>query len=598
LLARTASDEKEAEQERVNERAGWLQLKLNDVAEYRLARTKGRTLSSAIDAEINKAARVSESIAGGFLDSPEPGFASELLPAEGLLTSLISAIGAKPLSSTPIGESSVWEDSPVAGARPLPPHKDLTDKYVAEMETIRGSELSPKTKIEADKLGLSGFFAEWGQVTQPARLRLEVRPEETMTVVSLAGYDASGKQILTATLIAQPVKVWRRPEIIVKDNLLRGDATWLPLTPQSAAPLSLSAQELIAKPPAWFLKPENNEPLDLFVGDALRAMAKKVPTKCMAVQVVDGVWDDAQASIVKGRLNAQAFESMLKEWTRYERLETADYVVWRPKGTIDPARCQADRKAMGSFTQAVIRNKALDLRTLAKFRESSGPVQTSLTLYWSRTLRWDPQTSLSGDTTHTFYRLIGSISDTEWQRLAMGRVLTVGDLGLSGRFASLLDEDRTPIQSAMPFPAVLRHPRESFPSGDIQKAPVRVIRRRRELLGTVSSQGDGIIQWSEGIPALSILTVRNDPEKGPVYSMTRDEYERWLKALKFRTGIQDETAVVIQLPGGTFEVASFADPLIPTSALSTYDGLQSSVRDAIWLKAKESATPAGGKKPS
>ena len=391
-------------------------------------------------------------------------------------------------------------------------------------------------------------------------------------------------------MIAQPVRVWRPPTTIVQDAMRDRAARWVQLSKDSASAATIGPDDLVRAAPPWFVDPQAHEPLDLFVAEALDALARESPRKCLAAQMSDSMWDDARASVLDGRLNVEAFKAMLAEWSLYERRESSDRIVWLPRGSLDATDQQADRRAMADLADTALRQKVLGLRAVAAYHAHLGAPPTQLAYYWERTLRAAPAIrSFEGDASHAFYSLVGSVPDGFWRRLESGSVASAGEIGVATRLEELLDEDQMPVQSNGIVPDVYRHPRELFPNGSTVGVPLAVARSQRQMIGFVSTNGDQVMQWSEGAPYFARLKVVQEPGGGPRLSMTREQFEDSLTDMRFQLGTKQTTIVGIVLPNGIFESASFSDPLVTTTATLRYSDLPSDAKDRVWNRLVEIA---------
>ena len=138
----TAEDRKALEAARVAERASWVQAKMDAVERFRVARLKGRDAGTTILAEVERTSRILREVMAGRDVPPDPNFASDLLPSEGLLLKLVRAIGTDEIAAVPNGEVRVWEeDVPVPGAQPLPPHQAALDAYEKAVGAVRGTSI-------------------------------------------------------------------------------------------------------------------------------------------------------------------------------------------------------------------------------------------------------------------------------------------------------------------------------------------------------------------------------------------------------------------------------------------------------------------------
>jgi hypothetical protein len=592
LLDRRAEDSKRFEEGRVLERAAWIQKRIDGVARYRASLTGGELDASAVVGEVENAYQGSLDRASGRSAPSQPFFATELLPSEGVLVSLVGSIGKDVLASLPTGTSQVWEDAPVSGAAQLPPYSEALAKYEREIAAFRASTISSSLSSELDWLHMGKFFTDWeSDSPPPVRMRLQVRAQDTEVLLLLCGFDTGGNQRFMASMIARPVAPWRPAAAVADEARARGNGRAVELSESATEAAGMSLEKLVAKPPRWFSAPEQEDPLNAFVAEALGSLAGEEPDRCFAAQVSDTMWDDARICFCKGHFSPDAFKAVLLECSRYEREESPDRIVWRSKERLETSACVANRQALGNLARSVLSSKRVDLRTLAAYHLALGGQPTCVATYWENALRLAPGVfSFSGDATHAFYSLLGAISDVNWLQLESGAIRSNGQLGVVDQFADLLDEDQMPVQANRQLPDVLRHPRELYPRGDIEGAPVTLSRIRHLMVGFQGPKGDGAMQWSEGAPVFPMITVADRPDTGRTLSMTRPQFEHRLAEMHFQFGTQDEIVATIGLPSGAFERAGFKDAILATSAVLPFEELPQRTKDEIWQKACDSAS--------
>ena len=589
-IRRTAADERAIESRRRLQRTRWLEASLQRVAAHRKASALGRDpVAAALEARSQDLAAWGEVMKGRRAFFPATS-AEDLLPASGLLRGMVQRIGIETIAGLPYARASVFEDRPVATAVPLPEHDDLSAAYLSDAEGFVAFD--PDKAMPPNALGQSSlpFNRPPKDPSRLARLRVWCQWAENVGSVYLEAFDASGRRLDRSYLGASPSGTQ-----LTAANLLRmrkdpAEARWKALSPEALDALRASASGPPQPPPAWFRDPVADEPLDLFVDEAVAGLTASPDHRAVAMDVDDGLWAHVRECVKDGRVDLDLLGKTLAEWLPYERLADADGTAWR---LVDPEiseRRRADRAALGRFARAVAASRDVEPRAVSRLFHDASPEEGTLVDAWlgvaGRVGRL-PATSLDPET----QRFLGAIPEDAWTRLLAGETLSVGALGIGNDLLRLFLTSAPWVERADggPVPDLFRYPTELYPEGDLGPTTLAV--------GSV--EANVLRFWSVGQPEppiwtrsatmnrlLALSEISFVRQEGKIVCLTsREEYEKELDEYVFRNGVQTWRRLTLGLPQGYREVIGLSTRVEPDPATFAYRDLPQAVRDANWEKA-------------
>jgi hypothetical protein len=600
-IRRTDEDLKDLRQARTADRLGWLKRRLRTVDEYRKRRAGAITPEGVVQ-ELERQRQALDDLFSGKRQRLEPVGAASLLPASVLVEQLAQRIGLEVLAALPSGPSHVYETNPVSTAKALPKCDDLLKAYAAAMKRFRNAEIPKPAREAAQRTGQTDVFVGWSSDEDaPERLRLQVTALENVVSLRLEGFDRDGRRVLTSSLFAHPVEQLDNGPTILREAVPKNNAHWVSLSPEALEAVGFSSREGLDKLPDWFIHPDKQEPMNLFVREVIAGLAEETKERCTVVQVPDSFWSSVLSCVQNKRVSIDALKTMMTMWTPFECKQEATYVVWRPRDPEIVEKRQADRKVLARFVQRIQADGIRDVRPIACLLHDASPAMGTLPDAWSFPVRvaavrsWVSQGNLNPG----LYRLIGGIPDAQWKRLLNGATMTAAELGITAELRQLFaDDGAISVQGDGAFPDIFRHPNELYPRGDIESTPIRVDRSQTPVVRAWYGK-DGKEEKSPWIDeemfGQSLIGggARYIPIRGkPVLFDTRATYAENHASLHFRRGVREATTMTIGLPRRLWIRVECPGWSSPTTKELRFGDLPATYREQLWQKYLEAGQEA------
>ena len=591
-LERTDADLRAIREHRMRLRVRWFEERLASVVAFRRANLASAKREDAFLKALRRDVATFEAIGKGLSPSFPANDAATLLPSQILLEGLVRRLGVATLAAIPSDRTVVFEDAPVPGARHLPPHEDLTRTYLADTRTLLAGPLVQSIQ-EDEELAPSAFrFARIPDETRgTSRLRLRCYANENAVWMTLEAFDSAGKQVDRAFLMASPSGTRLPSSAFMWKANRNAEARWLDLSPAARTALEVTNAPL-ATLPAWFLDPVENEPLDLFVNEAVAGFLADERGACVAMDVPDDLWVDVKGCVVKGRLSLDALRADLAEWSPYERVADADGVAWR---LIDPESAEAhraDRAVLRRFARAVVPGRTPEFRATCHLFHDASREEAQLPDTWVAVARRTVTPTPVGALPSRTYALLGAIPDAAWADLMAGSVLSAEQLGIAADLRRFFEPEPGPLVMGDGTRSVSdldRYPLELFSDGNVGTSSFAVTSGPEPVIRIWSPTKPEPDYWTS--PDALAGSFRLPPflfrfQGGQwVCRISREKYEQGLDGLAFRRGSRQATRFRIGLPKGVSIPIELPGTVIPEPAALRYHDLPQEVRDANWTKA-------------
>ncbi len=296
---------------------------------------------------------------------------------------------------------------------------------------------------------------EWRDSQNVAKLRLRVNGHAQGTDISLEGFDATGKKILSADFDSGATYAPTDPNSprVVFGSVHPG--THVLLRPESKEQEAF-LKENIDSQPDWFKRPDIKEPLDLLARDALVQLNALKPGKTLVVAVPDGMLPAVYGSVLgmsySARQKADAAERqfqiseplfIMQLQSGFECQETEQSIVMRNLDPEGAEQSRADRKELVRFVKRLSTDGRVAIPWGCRFYFDAAPRTAGMAIEWSlegQRLAGDTPAvtcTLGGDFMHAF----GPLADEQWSALSVGKTLTVGGLGIGKALTGNFDKN-------------------------------------------------------------------------------------------------------------------------------------------------------------
>jgi len=591
-IRRTSKDEKAIRTGRLEARKEWLRKDLEAAAKYRAENFKSSTPDVYL-AEVRRLAKrrleeLNQKLAPNSAWSPSDG-----LPAEGLLEGLIRRIGLDKLAELPNDEVCVYEDEPVAGARPLPDAQDLRADYESSMVAFQNYDLTRQDIFDLKITGQTFGVVGWYGPPHISRLRLTEQAWVNGIALTLEGYNSSGMRVAQARFGAGPDTVGTWAGGLLLREATNSRTRWIDLAPD--APRAAKGAYSL---PDWAVHPDKIEPLNVMAKDVLAAIGDEHPEKPFVFAVSDRLWDETAECSQNGKLNVDAFEEYAKYYSAYECLSLDDATVWR---LIDPEfeeQSRAGRKELSRFVDRFKSTRHVDIRSAAQLYHDAGTECSRLTVgflgYVGRSTG-EQSTVLAGASPEELFRLLGAIPDGAWSSLMSGRVLSCGSMGIVQDLDRFLRRAQLQTEGAG-VSDLDRHPTELLPNGVTPDLTLTFQFGNIDMIESLNSPGRSdpdanlwtqllsfrkVTYQSLGFLGSSV-TWNGDT---PTFGVTREQFEQEFGKVRYRFGVQPNLVVKIGLPQGLFIAVSIEEGIEPEAQSVAYADMPQSLRDEIWANA-------------
>ena len=571
-------------------RETWIDARIKSIEEFRVQRLHGDNVLEAFKKATDGATNDPNSETPILRDANGGTHSTvEFLPAEKLLIDLVNRIGVRTMARLPTFRTSVFEDAPHGSAKSLPSHGDLDAVYrnsVGRQLPRRNEilDIIPEDRGERLPYILNNKVA--------SKLRLEQFCDGTTISIKLEGFDAAGQRVLSAfmgcganrSLVAPSAHAIRASEIHGSD--------WIDLSKDAQNALTWP-RENRSQVPEWFIHPEKVEPLNFHVREAIEGLRKTESDSAPFVFIVsDSLWTTLKGCVRDGRMNVAGIISTIQDWSPYERIETANGVVWRPIDLSLAESFVADRAELGKYSREVIRQRRIDMRTASKMVSRAARNAYALPGEWNHLAQVLFPEVRSPGTTLEFGQLIGAIDDSHWAQLQQGKSFTVAELGIDPFVRKVLEDDpNSKTISDFTHPDIMDYPNETLSGQSLGKLTVRGFASSISPWRQWSDEGPEPDGWSFGETletALAAIPFQVFSGTNPTKQLrTQADFERMLEKRRFRRGQAESNGIIIDLPNGFYIKGSGRAYVEAEPDSFKFANLSVPVRNEIWKLVSE-----------
>ncbi len=262
-------------------------------------------------------------------------------------------------------------------------------------------------------------------------------------------------------------------------------------------------------------------------------------------------------------------------------------IVLRPKMPEAIEGQQVERKVLGRSLRELIAHKGDRLRTLSLMFHDASSERSVLAQQFARyAMQIAPSNSdeLLGDET---YRLLGGISEEDWDSLAAGRPASISQLAVTDEMRALLVSESRKVIGIQPVSDIQHHAIELFDIGPVGAAIVSVRKVQYDVIRSQHS-GRSVAPWQylARFAALGPLAVTRLPDRSNTPIGTQDSFEQRIGLdTLFQLGSQAQQIITIDLPHGQRMEIVWSSEIRGEGSLVTYPDLPQRLRDQIWKDA-------------
>jgi hypothetical protein len=205
---------------------------------------------------------------------------------------------------------------------------------------------------------LAEELKSWSKIAPIAEMRLIVSNPFGTPFFKLTSYDGKGAKLFNAVTTT---RLDETSETVPTSETGLREA---PLSDQASFALNY-AQEPNGIRPDWLLKPEEIEPLDVFVKEAVIQLSTLHPSKYVLFVGSDRLWMLVQRLMSKGSISAQGFQQLLLDNLGYTCTLSGETVIWKPKQIRAEETFNQGREALRVFATRAIRESTVSIENLA-----------------------------------------------------------------------------------------------------------------------------------------------------------------------------------------------------------------------------------------
>ncbi len=594
MIIRTKADQLRIRQRRSDARLAWIEKYLKDVNTYRKRALTGRSIGEALVNSVGERTRLISAIQAGKASPESLGllYSGLIQQSEPFAEKLIRRIGLRKIADLPIDSAAtVWEDQPAYKTKPLPDHQDLDSEYLDQRAKLSLPTLTSEQRQQFVSAGISPEMLSSNALEPIAKTRLSVFSFVSSISINVESFDRNGQRLFDIRLSPCPSgEVFSDKAISASHPAYRSKLS-SPIRSESlaAAAYPRNTSDLA---PDWLLHPDRSEPLNLFVRDAVEALARDQTTGCFAIWVSDGLWNLVKPCIVGNSVNLDALRANLNSQEPYEIVTIPSGVAMRPVDAEVAEQCQVSRKVLANFAQEMHRQP--DVRLIAKLYRDIDSTQAWLAPQWVFGIQNTGERPLGFDAAKDFYRLVGSISDVNWSELIRRGRMTLGQLGITDAFYDyILSDGFSGLQSTTPLPEVLKFAPDVTPAGvrDDSVIELKVTVKRQVKVYTIGTplpkSWDDFRSLGEFLCEPARIVKQEDGTY--IYATPRDDVERRIDPKLFQLGTGTDFNITIYLDPRIEVTQSIHGGDAPEGIPFRFRDLSQAERDTAWINGQKEA---------
>gem|GEM_PF-2062446 len=591
LITQRKTDTAKILDRRQRMRSGWINAYIKSAEDFRKRKfALGTKSDSLLTAALDRAKAMSAPRSG--IDKPALGILHPglLTPAMPYTFSLIDRMGSGTIASLPSGTRTIYEDSPAKGAYDLPNHADLDAKYASDCSSFALGNLTAQQQSALRSSGIDPQQFAQSAVKPIFKTRITIQSSVDSLIVRSEAFDQSGTRLFFLNCTITPKGEVVTDERIQERHSLVPQTEQVLLSSETTDALR-SISTMDCHQSDWLLHPDRQEPLNLFVRDAIRGMASHW-NKCFAMAVSDGLWDIARAAVSGQRLNLSVMQDLIDSHLPYERLETQDSIVLRPVDSLYEAQAFTPRTTLAALARNLASN--LDIRAIATALKDLPSANSWLANFWLLASQSTRDQRLWFDASIRFFRFIGSIDDSGWQTLERRGQVSLRELEMETQFIELLSQDSSlRVQSHSTIPDALRLSLEAVPKEAVGNVEIQlqINKKRQSKIFTTGSKPPG--GWDEfpGYGAYLCIpgTVDVTPSGDFVYTTSREVAEARISKYSFLFGTGTDYLFTFQLGEGSWLEQSISGGTRQDGNPVRYSQLSKDEQDKAWEDGRNEA---------
>jgi hypothetical protein len=230
-------------------------------------------------------------------------------------------------------------------------------------------------------------------------------------------------------------------------------------------------QVKIGRLPTRFTAPQEEEPLDFALSEALSALSNREPNHRLVARVPDLLWPYAMDCVHNGRIDVTMFSRFLFGRAGCEWIAGGGRYIIRPQDPLLADNWYASRKILGSWIRKFANDRKISLQSRARLLYQLGSSATSpvAEFYLKSVLGGLPSFINSVQSLNPLvYRLFGSLSDNDWDKIDATGSVELADTGVEGQLVSKIIRSKAiPLNSPPGHLAdiYINNPLELYPAG-------------------------------------------------------------------------------------------------------------------------------------
>jgi hypothetical protein len=587
-IVQTAEDLANAHNSWIANRCRWIKAKLKTVEDFR-GKHGGESLRESFDQELQAKFQDLLTLQKGGPSTLTDLFPSFLLPSEGLLIHVVRRIGEVEIAKIPAGQSRIYRYK-VGGTEGQSANMPGFEDFLVSWKSLVRKKDSLSSRFQQMRmLGLEDCSEELsGQPDSLALLRLNASSNRNGVTLHLEGFDAVGARCFSTYL---------NVTVPQGQQLGNAEARWMAISQSALSSVAFSVNPDRYRAPRWLIQPDQFEPDNEFVCEAMHALSHpSSEASCYVVSICDAEWPIVRQCIDKGRLCIDALDEAMKEWTPYERLEETGLEVLRP---LDPAITiygSARRSDLGVFAKEVADTGHVDLRSLVKLlaahEDISIPRFGEVSAIANSYPYWVVGASLAErfycDMSNDFLVLLGTIPSDAWENLMEGTKLSASTCFPGDVWAEFLNSDPL-VYAPQGTPALLRHPAELFNVQEVAMPTVSIKRIRVPVYQYWNPDSKPSKVWNQMPTILPLLgwprAKLGSGQSSPTFDLSEEQFDHLERKMVFQLGLADSLEVRIDLPRNESLRGIFSGHADVQTTPGKYLDLPASFRHQVWMAA-------------
>ena len=521
---------------------------------------------------------------------------NEVSPAAKLMLTTIANLGLKELASIRPGESRDYSNQPTPAQLPIHSFEASLEAFCHQQDELVGTGVGKRigalpTGLAPDNHDQLKFLLKEDCIRGRISFELHV-------------YDLTGKRIAKTFANSLASYIYPSSTKMIRQTMSTLNSHWVGISSFSQSQVSLArvgmrpdmetrsqpwvradGKGLIpAKLPAFFLRPDKNDPDAGIVTDGFEAVALSKNSNSFVAEATDEIFPLAFDCISAGRINGEAFDMLLASFGHYEELQSAGFLIMRPKQPIDAEAKIVDRKALSRLVSRTTKRGRIDFREwcISSFELGEG-ADSPVALWFEAGLRrcgYEEFHEISAIRTE-FLRMIGSLSDEAWLSLNSKESIDCTSSPLNVLATRLLFSAYEPLRWNSPHPDIYSNASQVSTVRSADGCTLNLSITSNPL---ISEYRNGKLNGDEqtiGEYAGQLFLFVNMGRKEPVISQADVVNFVTSSNRTFKVGSRLTVKVKLALPSGGYQsFSAWEDD--PGQEIVTYADLSDATKQALW----------------